>query len=135
MSKIYKVRLFDGKIVNGQKDYEYVGNIIVKKNQSGVTELLTGYRVSVFQPGCIKVDKVNEKVIKKYGHQPFISQEDLVQKNLATPQDIEEYVDGYETSKWKSIYDEMKFFTIAEKVVINARVKELYKSKNPRKKR
>lgn len=37
MSKIYKVRLFDGRIVNGQKDYEYVGNIIVKKNQSGVT--------------------------------------------------------------------------------------------------
>lgn len=108
---------------------------MLRKTSLVLQELLTGYRVSVFQPGCIKVDKVNEKVIKKYGHQPFISQEDLVQKNLATPQDIEEYVDGYETSKWKSIYDEMKFFTIAEKVVINARVKELYKSKNSRKKR
>ena len=40
MSKIYKVRLFDGKIIENNKDYEYVGNIIVKKSNLGVEDLL-----------------------------------------------------------------------------------------------
>lgn len=31
MSKFYKVRLFDGKIVSGKRDYELVDSIIVKK--------------------------------------------------------------------------------------------------------
>ena len=129
MSKIYKVRLFDGKIVENNKDYELVGYIIVKKSNLGVEDLLTGYKLNVLKPGYLKVNSLNQRFIEQYGHQPFISQEDLIQKNLATPDDIEEYVNSYDESKWKSIYEQMKIFTIAEKVVITKRLKTIYKSK------
>lgn len=129
MVKLYKVRLFDGRIVSGNKDYELVGDIIVKKTSFGYVDLLTGYRVRVVKAGCVKFSEVDESVVRKLGHQPFISQEDLVQKNLATPNDLDIYVDDYESSRWKSIYEEMKFLTLAEKDVINKRTKALFKSK------
>lgn len=129
MSKIYKVRLFDGFSKAGKNEYELVGDIIVKKNARGVFDVLTGFKLSVFKEGCIMVKELNDDIIKRMGHQPFISQADLVQKNLATPEEIDEYVDGYESSKWKSVYEQMKIFTIADKVVIRERVKSIYKSK------
>lgn len=129
MLKIYKVRLFDGFSKNGNNEYELVGDIIVKKNARGVFDVLTGFKLSVFKEGCIMVKELNDDIIKRMGHQPFISQADLVQKNLATPEEIDEYVDGYESSKWKSVYEQMKIFTIADKVVIRERVKSIYKSK------
>lgn len=129
MSKIYKVRLFDGFSKAGKNEYELVGDIIVKKNARGVFDVLTGFKLSVFKEGSIMVKELNDNLIKKMGHQPFISQADLVQKNLATPEDIDFYVDGYDTSKWKNIYEQMKIFTIADRVVIRERVKSIYKSK------
>lgn len=129
MSKIYKVRLFDGFSKNGNNEYELVGDIIVKKNARGVFDVLTGFKLSVFKEGCIMVKELNDDIIKRMGHQPFISQADLVQKNLATPENIDFYVDGYDTSKWKNIYEQMKIFTIADKVVIRERIKSIYKSK------
>lgn len=129
MANFYKVRLYDGFSKNGNKDYEFVGNIIVKKSNLCYFDLLTGYKLSVFKEGCIMVKELNDNIIKRLGHQPFISQCDLVQKNLATPEDIDIYVDEYEGSKWKRIYEEMKFFTMAEKVVINKRTRVLFKSK------
>lgn len=129
MSSFYKVRLFDGKIVSGNKDYELVGNIIVKKSRLGYFDLLTGYKVDIVKIGCIKSSEVKVSKVEKLGHFPFIAEEDIVQKNLATPVDIDVYVDGFDDSKWKSIYDEMKFLTLAEKAVINKRTKTLFKSK------
>lgn len=129
MSKIYKVRLFDRFSKAGKNEYELVGDIIVKKNARGVFDVLTGFKLSVFKEGSIMVKELNDNLIKKMGHQPFISQADLVQKNLATPEDIDFYVDGYDTSKWKNIYEQMKIFTIADRVVIRERVKSIYKSK------
>ena len=76
MSKIYKVRLFDGKIVETYKDYELVGYNIVKKSNLGVEDLLTGYKLNVLKPGYLKVNSLNQRYIEQYGHQPFISQED-----------------------------------------------------------
>ena len=129
MSSFYKVRLFDGKIVSGNKDYELVDNIIVKKSILGYFDLLTGYKVDIVKIGCIKSSGVKVSKVEKLGHFPFIVEEDIVQKNLATPVDIDAYVDGYDDSKWKSIYDEMKFLTLAEKAVINKRTKSLFKIK------
>ena len=123
------MNLFDGKCINGQKDYEQICPIIVKKTSYGVMELLTGYRLSVFPTLYLHSSQVNEKKIHKCGHHPFISKQQLVQRNLATPEDIEQYVDEYEDSQWKKIYDELKIFTIAQKVVIKQRTKTLYKSK------
>ena len=129
MSKFYKVKLYDGFTKNGNYDYELVGEIIIKKTPRGVFDLLTGFKLSVFKEGCIMVKELNNDVIKRMGHQPFISETDLVQKNLATPEEIDAYVDGYDESKWKSIYEQMKIFTLAQKTVIKQRTKSLYKSK------
>ena len=129
MSKIYKVRLYDGFYKNGRKDYQLVGNIIVKKTTIGVFDVLTGFKLSVFKDGCIMINSVDDEVLKRNGHQPFISQADLVQKNLATVDEIDEYVDNYSDSNWNNIYEEMKLFTITEKVVINRKVKSIFKSR------
>lgn len=129
MVRVYKVRLFDGIFKEGNKDYDLVGSILVKRTPMGYVDVLTGFKLSVFKEGCIKVNELNEDIIKRMGHQPFILREELVQKNLATPDDIEEYVNQYEDSKWKSIYEQMKMFSIAEKVVISTRLKTIYKSK------
>ena len=129
MVRVYKVRLYDGVFKEGNKDYDLVGSILVKRTPMGYVDVLTGFKLSVFKESCIKVNELNENIIKRMGHQPFILLEELVQKNLATPDDIDEYVNQYEDSKWKSIYEQMKMFSIAEKVVISNRLKTIYKSK------
>ena len=129
MSKLYKVRLYDGFTKNCNYDYELVGEIIIKKTPIGVFDLLTGFKISVFKEGSIMVKELNKDIINRMGHQPFISETDLVQKNLATSEEIDAYVEGYDESKWKSIYEQMKIFTLAQKTVIKQRAKSLYKSK------
>ena len=129
MVRVYKVRLYDGVFKEGNKDYDLVGSILVKRTPMGYVDVLTGFKLSVFKESCIKVNELNENIIKRMGHQPFILREELVQKNLATPEEIDEYVNQYEDSKWKSIYEQMKMFSIAEKVVISNRLKTIYKSK------
>ena len=133
MAKIYKVTLYDGTTISGKSEFRHIESIIVRQTSSSINELLTGYRLSVFSEKRPQIS-INERMIKRYGHQPAIKLEEILPKNLATSQDIDEYVDNYETSMWQKICNEMKLFTIAQKVEIDEKAKRLFKSKTTKKK-
>lgn len=133
MIKIYKVTLYDGTSTPGKSEFKQIESIIVRKTPSSVNELLTGYRLSVFSEKRPLLS-INERTIKRYGHQPAVKLEEFLPKNLATAQDIDDYVEKYESSEWNKMCEEMKLFTIAQKTEIDAKAKQLFKSRTQKRK-
>lgn len=123
MPKYYKVSLYDGNVPFGS--FHTVGEIIVKKSLFSVTEILTGYKLDTIECSAPSRYYAYDTKIKLYGHQPTVPQDQFVPKNFATPQDIDAYVDNYDSSEWKRIYEEMKLFTTAEKLTIASKVKQI----------
>ena len=132
MAKIYKVTLYDGTSTPAKSEFKHIEPIIVRQTPSSVNELLTGYRLSIFSEKRPLIS-INERMIKRYGHQPAVKLEEFLPKNLATSQDIDDYVENYEKSEWQRICEEMKLFTIAQKVEIEQKAKRLFKSKTSKK--
>ena len=132
MAKIYKVTLYDGTSTPAKSEFKHIEPIIVRQTPSSVNELLTGYRLSIFSEKRPLIS-INERMIKRYGHQPAVKLEEFLPKNRATSQDIDDYVENYEKSEWQRICEEMKLFTIAQKVEIEQKAKRLFKSKTSKK--
>ena len=63
MVRVYKVRLYDGVFKEGNKDYDLVGSILVKRTPMGYVDVLTGFKLSVFKESCIKVNELNENIM------------------------------------------------------------------------
>lgn len=132
--KVYKVSLFKVNY-EGFSDYgklTYVDKIIVKKKLIGVREILTGYG---------EIDTINHYVMKdkrldyysrkpdkamKNGYHLVVFAESMVPKNRATEEDINRYVEDYENSNWKKVYDDMKVLSKDKEKVINKKVKDIY---------
>ncbi len=109
--KLYKVN-YDGSVCNHAK-LEYVDSIIVKKKLIGVKDILTGYgEIDVVNHYIVRDERLDyasrkpEKALKN-GYHLVVFVENMVPKNQATLEDIVQYVDRYEESNWKKIYDEM----------------------------
>ena len=46
MVRVYKVRLYDGVFKEGNKDYDLVGSILVKRTPMGYVDVLTGFKLT-----------------------------------------------------------------------------------------
>ena len=131
MNEAYKVALYDSVYANEKHTFQKVGEIIAVRTPSSIRELLTGYRLGIAfdaKPVPHQVH-IRKDQIREYGHQPMICLKDFVKKNLATPEEIDKYIENYDLSEWKVIYEEMKIFSIAQKVEIKAKIKQVFKSK------
>lgn len=131
MNEPYKVALYDSVYADNTHTFRKVGEIIAIRTPTAIRELLTGYRLGIAFDAAPVPHQVHIKKdhIREYGHQPTINLKDFVQRNRATPEEIDEYIDKYDLSEWKIIYEEMKIFSIAQKVEIKAKIKQVFKSK------
>lgn len=131
MNEAYKVTLYDSVYANEKHTFQKVGEVIAVRTPTAIRELLTGYRLGI----AFDADPVPHQVhikkgqIREYGHQPTINLKDFVQKNRATSEEIDNYIETYDLSEWKRIYEEMKIFSIAQNVEIKAKIKQVFKSK------
>ncbi len=84
--------------------------------QSFTKELLTGNHVNLLSDTCVPANHyIDSRYLStldqlNYGFQIFVFQDDYAKKKLATASDIAAYVDGYNQSKWRFLYESMEYF-------------------------
>jgi len=135
--KVYKVPVY--KVI-----YDYcvkfgslqeLDTIFVKKKIIGVSEVLTGFNdIDVINKGYLKdgvLDFYSRKVAKAetMGYHLVVFAEDLVQKNLVRPEELDVYFDQYEESNWKKIYENMKILSKDEKKELKRKMNAIYEKK------
>lgn len=131
MNSVYKVTLYDGVKENDKNFFKKAGTILAVRTPFSIRELLTGYQLHIAfsaEPVPHPVH-IKERQIREYGHQPTIDLSEFVNKNLATIEELDDYVDNYETTEYSSIYREMKLFSCAEKEELQSKTKQYFKSK------
>ena len=112
-----------------------VDTILVKRKVFGISEVLTGFDgIDIINRGYLKngvLDYYSRKPVKAEvtGYHLVVFAEDLVQKNLVRPEDLDPYIDQYDSSGWKKVYDDMKILTKKEKKELKQKMYSVYSSK------
>ncbi len=136
--KIYRVPVY--KVVYDDHSVKFgslraIDSILVKKRFMGVTEILTGFRdIDMINRGYMKdgaLDFYSRKIAKaeETGYHLVVFAEDLVQKNLVKPEELDAYFNQYENSNWKKVYESMKILTKEEKKALKQKMYSIYSSK------
>ena len=136
--KIYRVPVY--KVVYDDHNVKFgslraLDSILVKKRLMGATEVLTGFRdIDMINKGYVKdgvLDFYSRKPAKAEatGYHLVVFAEDLVQKNLVRPEELDAYFSQYENSNWKKVYDSMKILTKDEKKALKQKMYSIYSSK------
>ena len=130
--KAYKVSLYKVNYDGFEKGkLIYIDSVIVKKQLIGVKELLTGYdKIDLVNHIFVKngrLDYASRKPEKaqKYGYHLVVFVESLVPKNEARIYDLDDYVDHYEQSEWKKVYDNMHIIKKDEKKQLSKRIRSI----------
>lgn len=113
--KYYLVPLYDAELKIGASDsgkLTLVDNIIVRKEEmNGCREIMTDSYFNLFGDFCFHGERLNREFqsIRKYtdcgGHQLIVKRADLNKRNVVSKETISRYVENYEDSKWKSMYE------------------------------
>lgn len=112
-----------------------IDSILVRKRLMGVTEILTGFcDIDMINRGYLKngaLDFYSRNPVKAEatGYHLVVFAEDLVQKNLVRPEELDAYFSQYENSNWKKVYDSMKILTKEEKKALKQKMYSIYSSK------
>ncbi len=134
--KLFKVPLY--KVLYRYPKYGElvcVGHVIVQKNFFTVKEILTGYSmIDIISDGDIKngaLDGFSRNCDKmlKYGYHLVIKKSDLVPRNHINSEDLDLYIDSYEESPWKKIYDDMKVQSKEKEKEVEQKVKSVFGTK------
>lgn len=113
--RYYTVNLYNVKYsdyYDGQKFY--IEEIIVKKGLRYATELLTGKKIEILPKGSYDKFGVlderhrDEVQYEETGYHLVVLEEDFIPKNLTTVEDIDSYIEEYEDSEYKKIYESIK---------------------------
>ena len=112
-----------------------VDTILVKRKVFGLSEVLTGFDgIDIINKGYLKNGALdfysrNMMKAKATGYHLVVFAEDLVQKNLVRPEELDAYFDQYDSSEWKKVYDDMKILTKKEKKELRQKMYSIYSSK------
>ena len=101
--KYYNVTVYE---TTKEHERQRIGKIIVEKNLLGVQEIVSGIemdRVLTNGPICLFADAD----IEKFGHYVFVEHSSIKTSSVATPKEVEEYIDNYENNPFKNIADDM----------------------------
>lgn len=132
MKKIYKVPCYD--LDDNVRTYHHIGDILVsRKYFYFAQELISGYasieilKNEMVKDGEIKLIRGNTLEVKKHnrGAGLFILEQDLVQKNVVTKDELEHYITEYQSSEYNKRYEEMKVLKKEEKQAIKQKIKEI----------
>ncbi len=135
--KVYKVPVYKVNYDSWKQfgSLSVLDTIFVKKKVIGVSEVLTGFGdIDVVNKGYLKdgkLDFYSRKVQKSetMGYHLVVFAEDLVQKNLVRPEELDVYFDQYEKSNWKKIYENMKILSKDEKKELKRKMNAIYEKK------
>lgn len=119
--KYYTVYVYDVKYTG---DYDgqaiEIEPIIVKKGLRTATELLTNQKIEIIPEKaadkyCV-IDKRyrNEEKAEKTGYHLVLLEKDFTEDNLTTEKDIDQYVEEFDYSSYKEIYDSINAKTQGE---------------------
>lgn len=115
--KYYTVNLYDVKYeypYRGQTILATTESVIVEKKLFSVKELLTGQKIAVLPKkaldkfGVVEPSYQDRDEYEKTGYHLVVLEEELVEKNLTTSEEIDSYVDMYEYSEYRTIYETIK---------------------------
>lgn len=92
---------------------ELIDSIIVKKGLLHAEELLTKHPIDIVPTHAIEGNKLrnefwDEPKFQKCGHHLIISKGSLRPYNIVTDCDINSYIDKYEQSNFKNVYDSIQ---------------------------
>lgn len=139
MKKYYKVNLYKVdkvggciiQIVNMYKPIK-VDEIIVEYNSfSGkCIEIMTKLNIDIYKNSCIEKDMLKEKYrcytdLYNYGFQLFTLLDDYVEKNRINEEELDSYINSFDKSKYKEVYDQLKILTKTEKRNIKKKIKNI----------
>jgi len=117
----YLVPLYNAKAEEGKRGarLELVDRILVEKDIytiGGCREKMTDSYFNCYSPLCFDENGLREEFSSSYkysecgGHQLLVKSEDMENKeNIATEEEISAYIDHYEDSNWKKVYDEIVY--------------------------
>ena len=134
--KVYKVNLYNAKYCNNRSIVLNVGQVIVQRKMLNAKEILTGYSNIDIMPKNAMKDNGNHfpelnkeywnlKKAKGEGVHLFIVSEELNETNKVKAEEIDNYVEQFEESNWKLLYEKMKVFTKEDKQKVNHKVKQV----------
>ena len=107
--KIYNVNLymihqhkclFDGSL-------KLVGNALIEKRLISASELISGRRIKVVSEDTPIIYRYDPKTYEKYGYVLAVRKEELTKANLASNNDIIDYLCAYPKSKASEIISKM----------------------------
>lgn len=140
--KYHTVYLYDVKYnhpYRGQTILATAEPIIVKKGLFSVTELLTGQKIEIMPRkardkfGVVTKRRQKKEEAERTGYHLVVLEEELTDKYLTTPAELDEYVSSYDNSEYKTIYESIKekignhnekSDTVKQKVKINSKTKK-----------
>ena len=133
MKKMYKVPLYEVKYDGfNLGKLAYVDDVIVKKSIFGVKEVETEFDgIDIICQSFLKnerLDFISRKPAKaeEMGHHLVLFAESLKPENEAKLKDLVEYMDGFETSEWKRVFDSIRILTKEEKKQLRKKVNSYY---------
>ena len=134
--KLYKVPIYQVSYhVYTYEELSYVDDVILVKNHGRVKELLTGYsKIDVVPTGAIKNGKLGPTYQKSYrdskeGAHLICRRASFCAGNRVTLEMLNDYIENYDTSRWKRKYEDMNVLTKNEKQDIKEKVKNVFGSK------
>lgn len=132
MKKIYKVPCYD--LNEDLRSYRFIGKILVSRTRfCFVKELISDYKsIEILKDKMVADNKIkliagNTLELKKVnrGAGLFVIESDLIQKNYVREEDIDSYIQNYNSSEYKKLHTAMNLFTKDEKKNINYKVKKI----------
>lgn len=134
MKKLYNIPCYD--LNENLRSYHSIGNILAFKGRiCFAKELLTGYfgieilteKMLDYENSTIRLIPGNTLSEKKERINAglFVRKEDFIPKNIATKEDIDKYVDEYDKSEYKRLYNKLKKTTKGYQTELNQKIKTL----------
>ena len=108
MSKYYRVMLYDLTKEKGYVVSNNMGYIIVKESMFHLKDVMTNYHLGIIHKGSQMCNVVENVKLPSCGHLPIIYERDLTTDNYATEKDVDEYIEKYNSSDWKEVYEEIQ---------------------------
>ena len=108
MREYYKVTLYDITKDKGMRVSNNMGTIIIKKGMLRVKDIITDYNLEIMPLGNMLCNFIDTVRIPSCGHVPIVCEYEFNTNNYAVESDVEEYVQNYDKSEWREVYEEIQ---------------------------
>lgn len=95
---------------DGYKNYQVIQNVVIKKNKTGYSEVISNLPLEIMKKDKCTVDNnFIQYQNSKYGFCCIIYKEDLLPKNYAKKENVEAYIAEYDQSDFNKFLTEHSY--------------------------